>query len=129
MLEERKSIKKKQSVPEVDLFTKLSEVTALGKSNSSEITSSTYKVNTQHGIDEVQALRNVFFKFFNIQTKELNESKRKTDSVKQDPYHFTANPFYDKSIVALDDSYEQLERRRMFGSAAKTLNKNESAFF
>lgn len=66
------------------------------------------KVNASIGIDEVQALRNVFFKFFNIQTKELTDSRKKTDFVRQDALKYPINPFFDAAIETFNDSCEQL---------------------
>ena len=43
------------------------------------------KVSSSGALDEVEALRGVFFKFFHNQTKGMKVSKKKTDYVKQEP--------------------------------------------
>ena len=67
------------------------------------------KVNSTGALDEVEALRGVFFKFFHNQTKGIKESKKKTDCVKQEPQNFSANPFFSHEIRTFDDSDEKIE--------------------
>ena len=67
------------------------------------------RVNANGAIDEVEALRGVFFKFFLNQTKGMKVSKKKTDCVKQEPQNFSINPFFSQDIKTFDDSDEKIE--------------------
>lgn len=66
------------------------------------------KISSTGALDEVEALRGVFFKFFHNQTKGIKESKKKTDYVKQEPQNFSSNPFFSHEIKTFDDSDEKV---------------------
>lgn len=73
-------------------------VAALEKNESLKKLESAEVVNASGGINEVEALRSVFFKFFNIQTKGFNSKKKKTDIVSQEVHKFPINPFFDDTL-------------------------------
>lgn len=47
----------------------------------------------------------VFYRFFNVQSKGMNESKKKSDHLKIEMGSFDRNPFYNENIKD-DDSKE-----------------------
>ena len=71
------------------------------------------------GINEVEALRSVFFKFFNIQTKGINLKKKKTDIVSQEVNKFPINPFFDDTLQTFSEKSEKNSQLMDFNSAAK----------